>query len=33
MKEYACGDEEAGEDLRRISGRMDQLRKKYFCFG
>ena len=32
MKEYACGDEEAGEDLRRISGRMDKLRKKYFCF-
>lgn len=32
MKEYACGDEEAGEDLHRISGRMDKLRKKYFCF-
>lgn len=32
MKEYACGDEEAGEDLRRISGRMDKLRKKYFSF-
>ena len=32
MKEYACGDEEAGEDLRRISGRMNKLRKKYFDF-
>ena len=27
MKEYACGDEEAGEDLKRISGRMNKLRK------
>ena len=32
MKEYACGDAEAGEDLKRISGRMDKLRKKYFYF-
>ena len=32
MKEYACGDEEAGEDLKRIGRRMEKLRRKYFLF-
>jgi hypothetical protein len=32
MKEYACGDEDAGALLRQISGRMDKLRRKYFLF-
>ena len=32
MKEYACGDEDAGEDLKRIGARMEKLRKKYFLF-
>ena len=30
MKEYACGNDEAAEDLRRISGRMKAQREKYF---
>ncbi len=32
MKEYACGDEDAGEELKRIGRRMEKLRKKYFLF-
>ncbi len=32
MKEYACGDEEAGEMLRIIGRRMDKLRARYFAF-
>ncbi len=32
MKEYACGDTEAGEMLRLIGRRMDKLRAKYFAF-
>ncbi len=32
MKEYASGDEEAGELLRQIGGRMEKLRRKYFLF-
>ena len=32
MKEYACGDEDAGALLRQISSRMDKLRRKYFLF-
>ena len=32
MKEYACGDAEAGDELRRISGRTQKLREKYFMF-
>lgn len=32
MKEYACGNEEAGEDLRRISNRVQKMREKYFLF-
>ena len=32
MKAYACGDEEAGAELTRISGRMQRLREKYFLF-
>ena len=32
MKEYACGNTEVAEDLRRISGRMRRQREKYFNF-
>jgi hypothetical protein len=32
MREYACGDDEAGEELKRIGRRMEKLRKKYFLF-
>ena len=32
MKAYACGDADAGEELRRISGRVQKLREKYFLF-
>ena len=32
MKAYACGDEEAGAELTRISGRVQRLREKYFLF-
>ena len=32
MREYACGDDDAGEELRRIGKRMEKLRKKYFLF-
>ena len=32
MKAYACGDMDAGEELRRISGRVQRLREKYFLF-
>ncbi len=32
MKEYASGDEEAGELLRLIGRRMDKVRRKYFAF-
>jgi hypothetical protein len=32
MREYACGDTEAGEELKRIGRRMEKLRKKYFLF-
>ena len=32
MKEYACGDEDAGEELKRIGARLEKLRKKYFLF-
>lgn len=32
MKEYASGDTEAGEELRRISGRVQKMREKYFAF-
>jgi hypothetical protein len=32
MKEYACGDTDAGEELKRIGARMEKLRKKYFMF-
>lgn len=32
MKDYACGDEDAGEHLRFISGRMKKQREKYFKF-
>lgn len=32
MKEFACGDAEAGDELRRISGRTQKLREKYFMF-
>lgn len=32
MKEYACGDEDAAEALRFISGRMKKQREKYFSF-
>ena len=30
MKDYACGNAEAAEDLKRISGRMQKQREKYF---
>lgn len=32
MKDYACGDEDAAETLRFISGRMKKQREKYFKF-
>jgi hypothetical protein len=32
MREYACGDDEAGEELKRIGRRMEKLREKYFLF-
>lgn len=32
MKDYACGDEDAAEALRFISGRMKKQREKYFMF-
>ena len=32
MKDYACGDEDAAEALRFISGRMKKQREKYFKF-
>lgn len=32
MKAYACGDESAADDLRRINGRMKKQREKYFAF-
>ncbi len=32
MKAYACGDEDAGAELVRLSGRVQRLREKYFLF-
>ncbi len=32
MKDYACGDADAGETLKFISGRMAKQRRKYFAF-
>ena len=32
MKDYACGDADAGETLKFISGRMAKQRHKYFAF-
>lgn len=32
MRKYACGDEEAGELLTKLSGEVPALRKKYFGF-
>ncbi len=32
MREYVCGNKEAAEDLKRISGRMKKQREKYFAF-
>ena len=31
MKAYACGDQEAGEELRRIGKRTDFLTEKYWA--